>query len=161
MANQVVCVYTTSPSSTTPTTPKNVMSTPYAIYCSGPSTVSGSTTDGITYNANYLTLHPSTLTINPYPITVTAVYSTKVYNATTAAGTTSSSPSSPVATPSIAPAVLPYGDMLTSAETYPSINVGSAYVRMATPAPFWTKRPSPPRLLIWRRRRGKGSALLE
>lgn len=80
-ATQASCVYTTSPASTTGVTPRNVMSTPYSIYCSGPTTTS--TTDGVTYNANYLTYTPSTLTITPAPLTIAAVTYTKTYDGTT------------------------------------------------------------------------------
>ncbi len=78
-ASQVTCVYS-------PATPRNASATPYPIVCSGPATTS--TTDGVTYNANYLSYTPSTLTITPRPITVTAVASSKFYDGTPAATVT-------------------------------------------------------------------------
>jgi hypothetical protein len=130
------CVYT-------PASPINAGN--YPITCSGLATAPGAPAEGVTYNAASLSypaslggtvtpITPGSLTINPLKITVTAVYSTKVYNATTSAGTTSSSPSSPAATPTIAPAPLPYGDMLTATETYPGINVGATYAMAPGPA---------------------------
>ncbi|MGA2880343.1 MAG: MBG domain-containing protein [Bryobacteraceae bacterium] len=119
------CVYTTSPSSTTGITPRNVTATPYSIYCSGPATVSGSPTDGVTYNANYLAFTPSTLTITQYPITITAAASTKTYD-----GTTSS-----LSTP-LTPSALPYGETLTWMETYDNPNVFTPLAtHVMTPAP--------------------------
>ncbi len=106
----VTCAY--------PGTPRNAGT--YTIICSGPATTSP--TDGVTYNANYLTFTPGTMTINQRPITVTAVTSNRVYNATT---------NSP-ATPTITSGNLVYTDTVTWTETYDNPNVGNAHVM--TPA---------------------------
>ncbi len=92
----------------------------YPITCSGPATTSA--TDGVTYNAAYLTYTPGTLTITPRPITVTAAASSKVYDATTA---------SP-ATPTITTGSLAYTDTAAWTETYDNKNVGTTHV--TTPA---------------------------
>ena len=55
---QVTCTY--------PGLPRNTGS--YAITCTGPLTKSA--TDGVTYNARYLSYTPGALTITPRPITV-------------------------------------------------------------------------------------------
>ncbi|MGD1073047.1 MAG: YDG domain-containing protein [Bryobacteraceae bacterium] len=88
----------------------------YPITCSGPATTSA--TDGVTYNAAYLTYTPGSLTINPRPITVTAAASAKVYDAGT---------SSP-ATPTITTGSLAYSDAPSFTETYDNKNVGTAHV---------------------------------
>ncbi len=115
----------------------------HPITCAGLTVVSG--TEGVTYYtaASAALLYPSnlggttqgitegSLTINPLPITVTAVYSTKVYNATTAAGTISSS-SSTIAIPTITTNSLVPGDTPAFAETYDNPNAGTTHVM--TPA---------------------------
>jgi hypothetical protein len=117
------CFYTDAASPTAVVIPQNVKDSPYPVYCTGPATVS--TTVGVTYNVSYLGHTSSTLTITQYPITITAVASTKIYD-----GTTSS-----LSTP-LTPSALPYGDTLTWMETYDNPNVFTPLAtHVMTPAP--------------------------
>jgi len=119
----------------------------YPIICNnGPAAVPG-TAEGVTYYtaASPSLVYPTTpnlggtvtqgsLTINPLPITVTAVCSTKVYNATTAAGTTCTPPSNP-ATPTITTNSLVSGDTSGFTESYDNANVNSPVAsHVMTPA---------------------------
>ena len=114
--SQVTCVYS-------PSAPRNVMSAPYSIVCSGPATVTGSPTDGVTYNISYLGHSASTLTITPRPITVKAAASTKVYNGTTVSASI----------PTITTGTLAYSaDIAAFTESYDNQNVGTTHVM--TPA---------------------------
>lgn len=106
-ASSVSCVYS-------PASPHNAAT--YSIVCSGPATTSA--TDGVTYNAAYLTYTPGTLVITPRPITVTAAASTKVYDG----GITSP------ATPTITTGTLAYTDTPNFIETYDNKNVGTTHV---------------------------------
>jgi hypothetical protein len=102
-------------------TPRNAG--PYTISCSGPLTVPGSPTIGVTYNAAYLTETPAraTLTISALAITVTATQTSKQYDGT---------PNS-TALPSVTPTSAfpytfpPYGDTKSFTESYDSSNVTS------------------------------------
>ncbi len=104
---------------TAPTNPARNAQT-YMISCSGPA--QSSPTDGVTYNAAYLSFVPGSLTINKRPITVTAAGSTKVYDGTI---------NSP-ATPTITLGSLGTGDSVTWTESYDNKNVGNTHVM--TPA---------------------------
>lgn len=104
--NSVTCSYS-------PGTPKNAGV--YPVICSGPATTSS--TDAVTYNAAYLGNVPGSLTITPFPVTITAAVSNKTYD-----GTTSST-----ALSTMMPAALPYGDTLILSETYDNPNVGNAH----------------------------------
>ena len=84
----------------------------YPITCSGPATTA-STTDGVTYNAKYLTNTPGSLTITPKPITVTAAASNKTYDATT----------SSIGVPTIAPALIS-PDSSGFTQSFDSANAG-------------------------------------
>lgn len=110
-ASAVTCVYAAG-------TPRNVGT--YVITCSGPASTSA--TDGVTYNAAYLTYTPGTLTITQRPITVTAAASTKQYDG----GITSP------AIPTITAGTLAYSDTPNFSETYDNKNVGTTHVM--TPA---------------------------
>jgi hypothetical protein len=92
----------------------------YPITCTGPATTSA--TDGVTYNAAYLTYSPGSLTISTRPITVTAAASAKIYD-----GLTTSA-----ATPIITSGSLAYSDTAAWTEAYDNRNVGSTHVM--TPA---------------------------
>ena len=117
------CFYTDAASPTAAVIPHDVVNSPYPVYCTGPATVS--TNVGVTYNVAYLTFTPSTLTITQYPITITAVASTKTYDGGT------SSPSTP-----LTPGALPYGDTLTWMETYDNPNVFTPLAtHVMTPGP--------------------------
>jgi hypothetical protein len=105
--SQVHCAYSTAP-------PINVGI--YPIACSGPQTTSA--TDGVTYNAAYLTNTPGSLTISPRPIAVTAAASSKTYD-----GLTTST-----ATPAITSGSLAYADSVTWTESYDSRNAGANHV---------------------------------
>jgi hypothetical protein len=70
--SQVTCSYPAL-------TPRNAGT--YTITCAGPATVTS--TNGVTYNAQYLIYVPGILTINPRPITVTATTDTRTYDGTT------------------------------------------------------------------------------
>lgn len=105
----VSCVYV-SPSNA----PRNAGT--YTMSCAGPSILSG--TEGITYNAAYLTYTPGTLTINQLPITVTASASSKVYNAST----------SSTSVPTITTGALAYNDTNGFTESYDNPNVGNTHV---------------------------------
>ena len=109
----------------------------YSITCTGPTVVSG-TTEGITYYtaASPALLYPTSLggtlagitqgslTVNQLPITVTAVCSTKVYNATVAAGAVCAPANSPnLAVPSITTNTLVAGDTPGFTESYDNPNV--------------------------------------
>ncbi len=112
----------------------------HPITCTGPSAVSG-TTEGVTYyvSGTPALVYPTSLggtgalpgitqgslTVNQLPITVTAVYSTKVYNASTSAGTTSSAQSAPVSIPTITTNSLVSGDTAAFTESYDTPNVNS------------------------------------
>jgi Legume lectin domain/YDG domain len=111
LASGVHCAYALA-------VPRNVGT--YSILCSGPATASP--TDGVTYNASYLSYAPGVLTITPRPITVTAAASTKTYDGTT---------SSP-ATPTITLGSLAYIDTPTFTETYDNKNVGTNHVMTPT-----------------------------
>ncbi|MGD1094295.1 MAG: MBG domain-containing protein [Bryobacteraceae bacterium] len=111
LTSGVTCVYA-------PASPRNVGT--YSIVCSGPATTSA--TDGVTYNAAYLSYTPGVLTITQRSITVTAAASSKVYDG----GLTST------ATPTITTGSLAYGDSVTWTETYDNLNVGTTHVM--TPA---------------------------
>lgn len=75
LANSAVtCAYT-------PATPKSGGT--YPITCSGPAT--SSATNGVTYNAAYLTYIPGSLTITPLPATPSISGGGRVYNGTNAA----------------------------------------------------------------------------
>jgi hypothetical protein len=113
LTSGVTCAYS-------PANPRNVGT--YQIVCSGPSPTLTSVTDGVTYNAAYISHISGVLTIAPRPITVTAAASTKVYD-----GTTSSQ-----ATPTITTGSLAYTDSVTWNETYDNQNVGTA--RVMTPS---------------------------
>jgi hypothetical protein len=102
----------------TPAIPRNAG--PYTIACAGPATTSA--TDGVTYNAPYLSYTPGGLTITPRPITVTAAASSKTYD-----GTRTST-----ATPTITSGTLAYSDTVTWTETYDNRNAGTNHVM--TPA---------------------------
>jgi YDG domain/Putative Ig domain/Kelch motif/Galactose oxidase, central domain len=108
----------------------------HPISCTGPTVVG--TTEGVTYytSASVALLYPTnlggtaagisqgSLTINPLPITVTAVCSTKVYNATTAAGTICTpANSSTTAIPAITTNSLVPGDTAAFTESYDNPNV--------------------------------------
>jgi hypothetical protein len=95
--------YTDAASPTAAVIPQNVNNPAYPIYCTGPTTISP--------------IAPSTLTIMPLAITVTAVNSTKVYDSTTSAQVG--------VIPTLSPSIPPYGDTLTLAETYDNPNVGT------------------------------------
>ena len=69
LTSGVSCVYS-------PSSPRNVGA--YSIVCSGPPTTA-SATDGVTYNAPYLTFTPGVLTITQRPISVTADAKSKIY----------------------------------------------------------------------------------
>lgn len=114
-SSAVNCVYVT-----TNNTPRNVGT--YTISCSGPATTSA--TNGVTYNAPYLSYVPPTLTITQRPITVTAASSSKVYD-----GTTSSS-----AVPTVTTGSLAYNDALSYTETYDNRNTGLTHVMTASGA---------------------------
>jgi hypothetical protein len=111
----------------------------YPITCNGPTVVSG--TEGVNYYAaatpalfyptslggTVVGITQGSLTINQLPITVTAVYSTKVYNATTAA--------SPTAIPTITTNSLVSGDMAAFTESYDNPNVNTTVAsHVMTPA---------------------------
>jgi Bacterial Ig-like domain (group 3)/MBG domain (YGX type)/Bacterial Ig-like domain (group 2) len=131
-ASQVTCVYTNSPSSTTGLTPRNVMSTPYSIYCSGPSTVSPTSTDGITYNVSYLGNSPSTLTITPRPITVTEAASSKVYDSNLTCPTPTCTSAPVVTWAGSGPALAYSSDTPNFSESFDNKNVGTTHT--VTPA---------------------------
>jgi Legume lectin domain/Bacterial Ig-like domain (group 3)/YDG domain len=96
--------------------------------CSGPNPVTATTNaviyvaGGATYTDGAGAHTGGTLKINTRAITVTAAFSTKIYNASTAAGTISSS-STTIATPTITTGSLGTGDSVTWTETYDSPNV--------------------------------------
>lgn len=92
----------------------------HAIVCTGPAATSA--TDGVTYDAAYLSFTPGTLTISKRPITVTAVAGAKIYDGLT---------TSPVA-PQITSGGLAYSDTSAFSETYDNKNVGTTHVM--TPA---------------------------
>jgi hypothetical protein len=98
--------------------PRNAGS--YPITCTGPATTSA--TNGVTYNAPYITYVPGTLVISRRPITVTAAASSKTYD-----GSTSST-----AVPAITSGSLAYSDTATWTETYDNKNVGTTH--LMTPA---------------------------
>jgi hypothetical protein len=98
--------------------PRNVGT--YSITCTGPATTSS--TDGVTYNAPYLTYTRGALTVTPRPITVTAAADTRIYD-----GTTGSSVLPAVTTGSLAP-----GDSATWTQTFDNRNVGTG--KTLTPA---------------------------
>jgi MBG domain-containing protein/YDG domain-containing protein/galactose oxidase-like protein len=112
LTSGVSCIYS-------PTAPRNAGN--YPIVCSGP-TAGTLATDGVTYNAPYLTYTPGSLTISPRPITVTAGASTKQYDATT------SSPGVPTITSGSAA----YSDTPAFSETYDNPNVGATHVMTPT-----------------------------
>jgi len=87
----------------------------YTISCSGPMTTSP--TDGVTYNAAYLSNISGVLTITQRPITVTAAASSKVYD-----GLLSSA-----STPTVTTGSLAYSDTPNFIETYDNKNVGTAH----------------------------------
>ncbi len=138
--NGVTCAYTPSPSANTN---GYYDAGNHPITCTGPIVVT-STTEGVTYySATSLALiYPAnlggttqgitqgSLTINPLPITVTAIYSTKVYNGTTAAGTISAS-SLTTATPTITTNSLVSGDTAAFTESYDNPNAASTHVMTA------------------------------
>lgn len=109
----VTCSYL-SPS----TSPRNAGT--YTVGCTGPSILSG--TEGVTYNAPYLTNTPGTLTINQLAITVTASASSKTYNAST----------NSTSVPTITTGGLAYTDTNGFTESYDNPNVGTTHVM--TPA---------------------------
>ena len=98
--------------------PRNVG--PYPITCTGPATTTP--TNGVTYNAAYITYSPGTLTISKRPVTVTAAASNKIYDGLTAS----------TAAPSITSGALAYSDSVTWNETYDNRNVGTTH--LMTPA---------------------------
>ncbi len=136
----VTCAYTTPP-------PANANgyydAGNYNITCTGLSAVPN-TTEGITYYtaASLPLLYPAnlggtvagitqgTLTVNQLPITVTAVCSTKVYNANTNAGTVCTpANSATIAVPTITTNTLVSGDTAGFTESYSdNPNVGSTHV---------------------------------
>ena len=107
LSSGVSCVYS-------PSAPRNVGT--YSVVCSGPASTSA--TDGVTYNAAYLTFTPGVLTITQRPITVPAGASNKVYDGTV------SSPTTPI----ITSGSLAYSDTVTWIETYDNRNVGTTHV---------------------------------
>jgi hypothetical protein len=107
LTSGVTCSYS-------PSTPRNAGT--YTITCIGPNTTSP--TDGITYNAPYLSYTPGVLTITPVSIAVTAAASNKVYDGTV---------SSP-ATPTLTTGALAYADTVNWTETYDNRNVGAIHV---------------------------------
>ena len=110
-AANVTCVYA-------PAIPRNAGN--YPVVCSGPAIATPlATTDGVTYNAAYLTYTPGSLTISALPVTVAAVASSKYYDGTVI--------STSVPTQTLAGA-LPYGDTLGLSEIYDNPNVGNAHV---------------------------------
>ncbi len=130
----VTCTYTTPP----PANTKGYYDAGnYPITCTGP-TVTG--TEGITYYAaaSLPLLYPAnlggtlagitqgSLTVNQLPITVTAVCSTKVYNANTNAGTVCTPGNSATAAiPTITTNTLVSGDTAGFTESYDNPNVNS------------------------------------
>jgi hypothetical protein len=98
--------------------PRNAGS--YAVSCSGPAATSP--TNGVTYNAAYLTYTPGALTISPQHITVAAATSAKFYD-----GGISST-----ATPTITLASLAYSDIAAWTESYDNPTAGTTHVM--TPA---------------------------
>jgi len=130
----VTCAYTPTPSANS----KGYYDAGnHPIICQGPTVVSG-TTEGITYySAGSPALsYPSnltgsatqftqgSLTVNQLPITVTAVCSTKVYNANTNAGTTCTPTTPPTtAIPAISTNSLVSGDSAGFTESYDTPNV--------------------------------------
>jgi hypothetical protein len=112
----------------------------YPVTCiNGPAVVQG-TTEGVTYYTTASpslvyptsptnlggTVTPGSLTINPLAITVTAVCSTKVYNATTTAGTVCTPANSPnAAIPAITTGSLVSGDSPAFTESYDNPNVNT------------------------------------
>jgi len=140
----VTCAYTPSPSANAN---GYYDAGNHPITCTGPTVITG-TTEGVTYyTATSLSLlYPAnlggttqgitqgSLTINPLSITVTAVYSTKVYNATLAAGTISST-SSTTAIPTITTNSLVPGDSPAFTESYDNPNVNQTVAsHLMTPA---------------------------
>ena len=118
LTSGVTCAYS-------PANPRNVGV--YQIVCSGPSPTLTPTsgTDGVTYNAKYLSYISGVLTIVPRPITVTAVASSKTYDGTTNAQTGIV----PTITTSFAPLpALVNGDTSGFSETYDNRNVGTTHV---------------------------------
>lgn len=113
----VTCAYPASPANSSGYL--DASTTGYPITCSGPLTASA--TDGISYNASYLTYTPGTLTVSQRPITVTATASSKVYDSTTA------SASVPAITGTLAT-----GDTAGFIETYDNKNVGPTHVMTAS-----------------------------
>ena len=107
LSSGVSCVYS-------PSSPRNVGT--YSVVCSGPASTSA--TDGVTYNAAYLTNTPGVLTITQRPITVAAAASNKVYDGTVTSPTT----------PTITSGTLAYSDTVTWAETYDNRNVGTTHL---------------------------------
>ena len=107
LSSGVSCVYS-------PSAPRNVGT--YSLVCSGPASTSA--TDGVTYNAPYLTFTPGVLTITQRPITVPAAASNKVYDGTVSSPTT----------PTITSGTLAYSDTVTWTETYDNRNVGTTHV---------------------------------
>jgi hypothetical protein len=120
LPSPVSCVYNPSPSLNLG---GYIDAGPYQITCSGPATTSA--TDGVSYNAPYLTYTPGSLTVNPRPITVTAAASSRVYDAMTDS----------TATPTITTGSLVTGDTVTWTETYDNQNVLSPLAsHVMTPA---------------------------
>ena len=107
LSSGVNCVYS-------PSSPRNVGT--YSVLCSGPASTSA--TDGVTYNAAYLTNIPGMLTITQRPITVAAQASNKVYDGTVASPTP----------PTITSGTLAYSDTVTWTETYDNRNVGTTHL---------------------------------
>lgn len=99
-------------------TPRNAGT--YPVICAGPATTSP--TDGVTYNAPYLTYPIGSLTISRRPITVTAAASSKTYDGTTASNST----------PAITVGSLAFNDSVTWTETFDNRNVGTTHI--LTPA---------------------------
>jgi hypothetical protein len=102
LTSQVTCSYPAIP-------PRNVGI--YPITCTGPATVT--TTNGVTYNQQYLVYVPGTLTINKLPVIVTAAADTKTYDATT---TSSLTPGN---------TALAYNDSPAFTQAFDSRNAGS------------------------------------
>ncbi len=122
LTSGVTCVYS-------PANPRNVGV--YQILCSGPSPTLTSATDGVTYNAAYLSHISGVLTIVQRPITVTAVASTKTYDGTTNAQTGIV----PAITTTLTPLpALVNGDTSGFLETYDNRNVGTTHVMILSGA---------------------------
>jgi hypothetical protein len=100
------------------TVPRNAGA--YPVTCAGP--VTASATDGVTYNAPYLTFVPGVLTIKPRPLTVTAGAASKIYDGNTWS----------TGTPTITSGALQYSDSVVWTESYDNRNAGTTHVM--TPA---------------------------